>query len=77
MQEHSVLLTEVAGNPVDSRVRAVTTLLEGLGCPSVALANHSVLSLYATSTATTGIVLDSGAAVTRAVRAAMPLTAAG
>eukprot|EP00435_Cladocopium_sp_Y103_P031470 s845_g8.t1 len=65
-EEHPVLLLEAPLTPQDDRERMVQMMFETFGVPSLHLATHAVLSLYA-SGRTTGIVLDCGLSQTRAV----------
>ncbi|CAL1148388.1 unnamed protein product, partial [Cladocopium goreaui] len=65
-EEHPVLLLEAPLTPQDDRERMVQMMFETFGVPSLHLAMHAVLSLYA-SGRKTGIVLDCGLNQTRAV----------
>eukprot|EP00455_Lapot_gusevi_P041021 TRINITY_DN4711_c0_g1_i10.p1 TRINITY_DN4711_c0_g1~~TRINITY_DN4711_c0_g1_i10.p1 ORF type:complete len:336 (+),score=39.82 TRINITY_DN4711_c0_g1_i10:245-1252(+) len=65
-EEHPILITEPPLNPIPNREKTVHMMFEQFNTPATYLAMQPVLSLYA-SGRTTGIVLDSGQNVTRAV----------
>jgi len=65
-EDHAIMLTEAALNPMANRERLVTVHFENFGFQKVQLATQAVLSLYA-SGRTTGIVFDSGDGVTHTV----------
>merc|ERR1712217_202135 len=63
-EEHSVLLTEAPLNPKSNREKMIQIMFETFNVPNFYCQIQAVLSLYS-SGRTTGIVLDSGHAVTR------------
>ncbi|XP_043075303.1 actin-1 isoform X3 [Puntigrus tetrazona] len=65
-EDHPVLLTEAAMNPLQNRQRSVELMFEVFGVPLTFVALQAVLALYA-SGRTTGVVLDSGDGVTHSV----------
>ncbi|GBG59349.1 hypothetical protein CBR_g38378 [Chara braunii] len=65
-EEHPVLLTEVALNPVVDREKMGEIFFDKFNVPAVFFAMQPVLSLYAGGR-TTGLVLESGDGVTQAV----------
>jgi actin-related protein len=65
-EEHPVLLTEVSLNPKANREKMIQIMFETFNVPHLYIAEQAVLSLYSTARAT-GIVLESGDAVTYAV----------
>lgn len=66
-KEHPVLLTEAPLNPTASREKMTEIMFESFNVPAFYVVNQAVLSLYAASARTTGIVLDSGLDVSHAV----------
>jgi len=65
-EEHSILATEVPLNPKPIREKMTEIMFEVFHSPAVYVANTGVLSMYATGR-TTGIIVESGEGVTRAV----------
>ncbi|XP_052443188.1 uncharacterized protein LOC127984526 [Carassius gibelio] len=65
-EDHPVLLTEAAMNPLQNRQRSVELMFEVFSVPLVFVALQAVLALYA-SGRTTGVVLDSGDGVSHTV----------
>ena len=65
-EEHPVLLTEPALNPMPNREHAAQLFFETFNVPTLFIATQAILSLYA-SGRTTGVVLDCGDGVTHAV----------
>jgi centractin len=65
-EDHPVLLTEPALNPLPQRAKAAQVFFETFNVPALYVSNCAVLSLYA-SGRTTGLVLDSGEGVTHCV----------
>ncbi|XP_065113485.1 uncharacterized protein [Paramisgurnus dabryanus] len=65
-QDHPVLLTEAARNPVENRQRMIEVMFEVFNVPLTFVAMQAVLALYA-SGRTTGVVLDSGDGVSHCV----------
>ncbi|KAM9704376.1 uncharacterized protein ACNS7B_002718 [Menidia menidia] len=65
-EDHPVLLTEAAMNPLENRQRMVELMFEGFHVPLVYVAMQAVLALHATGR-TTGVVLDSGDGVSHCV----------
>jgi len=65
-EDQGLLLTEAPLNPKCNREKATEVMFETFNVPSFYTANQAVLSIYA-SGRTTGIVLDSGYGVSRAV----------
>ena len=65
-EEHPVLLTEVLLNPQANRERMTQIMFETFNVPSMLIAIQDVLTLYA-SGGNTGIVMDIGNGVSRAV----------
>ncbi|KAK9956037.1 hypothetical protein ABG768_013794 [Culter alburnus] len=65
-EDHPVLLTEAAMNPVQNRQRMVELMFEAFSVPLTFVALQAVLALYA-SGRTTGVVLDSGDGVSHSV----------
>ncbi|KFD53882.1 hypothetical protein M513_05149 [Trichuris suis] len=65
-EEHPVLLTEPALNPMRNRERASEFFFETFNVPALFISMQAVLSLYSTGR-TTGTVLDCGDGVTHAV----------
>ncbi|XP_076016269.1 uncharacterized protein LOC143008405 [Genypterus blacodes] len=65
-EDHPVLLTEAAMNPLDNRQRMVEIMFEGFGVPFTYVAMQAVLALYA-SGRSTGVVFDSGDGVSHSV----------
>lgn len=65
-ENHAVLLTEAALNPLRNREKAAEIFFEGLNVPALFCSIQAVLSLYA-SGRTTGLVLDSGDGVSHVV----------
>lgn len=57
--EHPVLLTEAAMNPLENRQRMVEIMFESFNVPFAYVALQAVLALYAAGR-TTGVVFDSG-----------------
>lgn len=51
-EDHPVLLTEAAMNPVDNRQRTVEIMFESFGVPFTYVAMQAVLALYATGRST-------------------------
>ena len=74
-EEHSVLLTEAPLNPKANREKMTQIMFEKFKTPSMYVANHAALSLYACAR-TTGVVFDSGDGVSYSVpiyeRTALP-----
>ena len=65
-EDHAVLLTEAALNPLSNRVKAAEIFFEAFNTPALYFGLQAILSLYA-SGRTTGLVLDSGDGVTHVV----------
>ncbi|MEQ2273833.1 hypothetical protein XENORESO_009651 [Xenotaenia resolanae] len=65
-QDHPVLLTEAAMNPLENRQRMVEIMFEHFGVPFAYVATQAVLALYAAGR-TTGVVFDSGEGVSHSV----------
>ena len=65
-EEHSVLLTESPSNPPRNREKSTQIMFETFSVPSMYLVNTATLTLYAAAK-TTGIVVESGHAVTHTV----------
>ncbi|MED6287884.1 hypothetical protein CHARACLAT_020904, partial [Characodon lateralis] len=65
-QDHPVLLTEAAMNPLENRQRMVEIMFEHFGVPYAYVATQAVLALYAAGR-TTGVVFDSGEGVSHSV----------
>ncbi|KAG7508972.1 hypothetical protein JOB18_030479 [Solea senegalensis] len=65
-QDHPVLLTEAAMNPVENRQRMVEIMFEFFTVPFTYVAMQAVLALYA-SGRSTGVVFDSGDGVSHSV----------
>ncbi|XP_051951450.1 uncharacterized protein LOC127621768 [Xyrauchen texanus] len=65
-EDHPVLLTEAAMNPVQNRQRMVELMFEAFNVPLTFVAMQAVLALYA-SGRTTGVVFDSGDGVSHSV----------
>uniref|UniRef100_A0A3Q2D7N0 POTE ankyrin domain family member E-like n=1 Tax=Cyprinodon variegatus TaxID=28743 RepID=A0A3Q2D7N0_CYPVA len=65
-EDHPVLLTEAAMNPLDNRQRMVEIMFERFGVPFAYVAMQAVLALYAAGR-TTGVVFDSGEGVSHSV----------
>ncbi|XP_051954949.1 uncharacterized protein LOC127624250 [Xyrauchen texanus] len=65
-EDHPVLLTEAAMNPMENRQRMVELMFEAFNVPLTFVAMQAVLALYA-SGRTTGVVLDSGDGVSHSV----------
>jgi actin-related protein len=65
-EEHPVLLTESSFTPKVNREKATQLMFEIFNVPALCIANTAVLSVYSTGRKT-GLVLESGDAVTRAV----------
>ncbi|PWA21865.1 hypothetical protein CCH79_00017593, partial [Gambusia affinis] len=65
-EEHPVLLTEAAINPLENRRRMVEIMFENFGVPLAYVAMQAVLALYAAGR-TTGVVFDSGEGVSHSV----------
>uniref|UniRef100_A0A3B3VUV5 Si:ch211-241j12.3 n=1 Tax=Poecilia latipinna TaxID=48699 RepID=A0A3B3VUV5_9TELE len=65
-EEHPVLLTEAAMNPLENRQRMVEIMFENFGVPLAYVAMQAVLALYAAGR-TTGVVVDSGEGVSHSV----------
>nr|AAI39517.1 Si:ch211-241j12.3 protein [Danio rerio] len=65
-EDHPVLLTEAALNPLQNRQRMVELMFEAFSVPLTFVAVQAVLALYA-SGRTTGVVLDSGDGVSHSV----------
>ncbi|KAL1254746.1 hypothetical protein QQF64_016975 [Cirrhinus molitorella] len=65
-EDHPVLLTEAAMNPLQNRQRMVELMFEAFSVPLTFVAVQAVLALYA-SGRTTGVVLDSGDGVSHSV----------
>ncbi|KAM3603108.1 uncharacterized protein V6R79_016695 [Siganus canaliculatus] len=64
--DHPVLLTEAAMNPLQNRQRMVETMFECFGVPFTYVAMQAVLALYAAGRST-GVVFDSGDGVCHSV----------
>ncbi|XP_061563446.1 uncharacterized protein LOC133418651 isoform X2 [Cololabis saira] len=65
-EEHPVLLTEAAMNPLENRQRMVELMFECFNVPFTYVAMQAVLALYAAGR-TTGVVFDSGDGVSHSV----------
>ncbi|RXN06161.1 Actin cytoplasmic [Labeo rohita] len=65
-EDHPVLLTEAAMNPLQNRQRMVELMFEAFSVPLTFVAVQAVLALYA-SGRTTGVVLDSGDGISHSV----------
>ncbi|KAM7394944.1 hypothetical protein PAMA_006604 [Pampus argenteus] len=65
-EDHPVLLTEAAMNPLENRQRMVEIMFECFSVPFTYVAMQAVLALYAAGRCT-GVVLDSGDGVTHSV----------
>nr|XP_023666047.1 uncharacterized protein LOC111843059 isoform X2 [Paramormyrops kingsleyae] len=65
-EEHPVLLTEAAMNPLENRQRMVELMFEAFCVPYAYVAMQAVLALYAAGK-TTGVVFDSGDGVSHSV----------
>ncbi len=66
-EEHPVLFTEAPLTSKANREKATQIMFETFNCPAFYMQNQAVLSLYASSGRTTGIVLDSGDGVSYTV----------
>lgn len=60
MEEHPLLLTETAWNPLKNREKAIEIAMESWGCPAFWLARQGVLASFAAGRAT-ALVIDAGA----------------
>lgn len=60
MEEHPLLLTETAWNPIKNREKAIEIAMESWGCPAFWLARQGVLASFAAGRAT-ALVIDVGA----------------
>jgi actin beta/gamma 1 len=65
--KHAVLVAEPPLNPKANREKMVQIMFETFNVPAFYLAAHAVLSLYALSGRTTGVVVESGDGVTHVV----------
>ncbi|XP_071391097.1 actin CyI, cytoplasmic [Centroberyx affinis] len=65
-EDHPVLLTEAAMNPLENRSRMVEVMFECFNVPFAYVAMQAVLALYA-SGRSTGVVFDSGDGVSHSV----------
>ncbi|CAN9507602.1 unnamed protein product [Ophioblennius macclurei] len=65
-EDHPVMLTEAAMNPLENRQRMVEIMFERFAVPFSYVAMQAVLALYADGR-TTGVVLDSGDGVSHSV----------
>uniref|UniRef100_A0A672Z986 Si:ch211-241j12.3 n=1 Tax=Sphaeramia orbicularis TaxID=375764 RepID=A0A672Z986_9TELE len=65
-EDHPVLVTEAAMNPLENRQRTVEIMFECFGVPFTYVAMQAVLALYAAGR-TTGVVFDSGDGVSHSV----------
>uniref|UniRef100_A0A3P8RPQ4 Uncharacterized protein n=1 Tax=Amphiprion percula TaxID=161767 RepID=A0A3P8RPQ4_AMPPE len=65
-EDHPVLLTEAAMNPLENRQRMVEIMFECFNVPFTYVAMQAVLALYAAGR-TTGVVFDSGDGVSHSV----------
>ncbi|XP_041660757.1 uncharacterized protein LOC121521087 [Cheilinus undulatus] len=65
-EDHPVMLTEAAMNPLQNRQRMVEIMFECFGVPFTYVAMQAVLALYA-SGRSTGVVVDSGDGVSHSV----------
>ncbi len=65
-EQHPVLLTEAALNPLSNRAGAAEVFFETFSAPALFIQVQAILALYA-SGRTTGVVLDCGDGVTSAV----------
>ncbi|KAF7658369.1 hypothetical protein LDENG_00013510 [Lucifuga dentata] len=65
-EDHPVLLTEAAMNPLENRQRMVQVMFEYFNVPFTYVAMQAVLALYATGRST-GVVFDSGDGVSHSV----------
>jgi actin-related protein len=65
-EEHPILLTETSFNPKVNREKTCQIMFEEFNCPTMFLANQSVLALYA-SGHHTGLLIDSGDGGTHSV----------
>jgi len=66
-EESNVLITEAPLNPKANRERTMQIMFETYGNLAVYIANRAVMSLFASTGRTTGIVLESGDGVTHSV----------
>ncbi|KAK2856609.1 hypothetical protein Q5P01_005344 [Channa striata] len=65
-EDHPVMLTEAAMNPLENRQRTVEIMFECFGVPFTYVAMQAVLALYAAGRST-GVVFDSGDGVSHSV----------
>ncbi|EAU81732.2 actin alpha 1 skeletal muscle protein [Coprinopsis cinerea okayama7 len=66
-EEHPILIADTPLNPDSNRERTAQIMFETFNVPALAMSIESVLSLYATSARTSGVVLESGDGVTSTV----------
>ena len=67
IRDHPLLLTEAPLNPKANREKIIQVAFESFDAPAIYVAHQAVLSLYAASARTTGLVLDCGYDTTYAV----------
>uniref|UniRef100_A0A1X7VVX1 Actin, cytoplasmic n=1 Tax=Amphimedon queenslandica TaxID=400682 RepID=A0A1X7VVX1_AMPQE len=63
--EHPVLLTEASLNPKADREKMTQIMFESFQVPALSIANQCILSMYASSLDSKGIILESGDGLTQ------------